>query len=187
MGKMKNKIFVLGICAVVMVLLTQKTVAYYTAVGKATNVITTGDISFEIHETTNLGGLFPSEGVIVLPGDVVSKQVSIESVCDQPFYLRVKIEYGIDSEVLGATDCFALNVDTVNWTEYDGWYYYNSIVEPGDETPYLFTEVEIVGSKVDNRYIGKTLTLDVIAQAVQSVHNPLVDGHVYTASGWPQE
>ena len=187
MGKMKKKMFVLGVCAVLLMLLTQKTVAYYSTIGKATNVITTGDISFEIHETTDTGALFPTDGVIVLPGDVVSKQVSIESVCDQPFYLRVKIEYGIDSEVLGATDCFALNVDTVNWTEYDGWYYYNSIVEPGDETPYLFTEVEIVGSKVDNRYIGKTLTLDVIAQAVQSVHNPLTDGHVYTASGWPME
>ena len=47
--------------------------------------------------------------------------------------------------------------------------------------------MEIVGSKVDNRYLGKTLKLTVQAQAVQSEHNPLQDGMTYTASGWPAE
>ena len=51
----------------------------------------------------------------------------------------------------------------------------------------MFSHVEIVGSKVDNSYIGKTLTLTVKAQAVQSENNPLTGTDTFTASGWPAE
>ena len=61
------------------------------------------------------------------------------------------------------------------------------VVEPGATTPHVFSHVEIVGSKVDNRYIGKTLTLTVKAQAVQSENNPITDGDPSTAFGWPAE
>ena len=178
------------ICAsliVLVMLLSNKTIAYYSTAKKATNVVTSGDISLMIHETTDQDTLFPSEGVLIVPGDVVSKQVSVENICSHPFYLRVKLTYDIDSQELSADECFALNIDETNWTYMDGWYYFNSAVEPGDMTPYLFSEVEIVGAKVDNSYIGKTLSLNVIAQAVQSEHNPLIDGLVHTASGWPKE
>ena len=60
-------------------------------------------------------------------------------------------------------------------------------MEPGETTPQVFSHVEIVGDKVDNRYIGKTLTLTVVAQAVQSENNPITGGETYTASGWPKE
>jgi len=43
--------------------------------------------------------------------------------------------------------------------------------------------VEIVGSKVDQHYIGKTLSLTVNAYAVQSENNPAE--HPWDASGWP--
>lgn len=187
MGRMKMRWLTLGVCAMVLTLLSQETLAYYSVVGKATNVVTSGKISLMIHETTDQGTEFPEEGVYIVPGDVVSKQVSVENICSHPFYLRVKIVYGIDSQELSAEDCFKLNIDDVNWTYHDGWYYYNSVVEPGDVTSYVFSQVEIVGSKVDNSYIGKTLTLSVVAQGVQSEHNPLTDSLVYTASGWPQE
>ena len=111
----------------------------------------------------------------------------IESACAHPFYLRVKIVYGLDSAELTAEDCFKLNIDQTNWILHEGWYYYKDIVQPGETTPEVFSHVEIVGDKVDNSYIGKTLTLTVNAQAVQSENNPLIDGNIYTASGWPAE
>ena len=187
MSRLKLRMSVLAVCAVVLTLLSQDTLAYYSVIGKATNVVTSGEISLMIHETTDQGTEFPTEGVYIIPGDVVSKRVSIENICSHPFYLRVKIVTGIDSQVLSSEDCFALNIDTEHWDYVDGWYYYDSVVEPGDETSYVFSEVEIVGSKVDNSYIGKTLSLSVIAQAVQSEHNSLTDGLVSTASGWPAE
>ena len=169
MGKIKIKIFVVALVAAMMAFISTSTLAYYSTVGKATNVVTSGNIQFIIH------------------GDIVSKKVSIESDCEHPFFLRVKMVYGIDSQELTAEDCFKLNIDEEHWVLHDGWYYYTGIVNPGETTPDVFSHVEIVGSKVDNSYLGKTLTLTVKAQAVQSENNPISDGNTYTASGWPAE
>ena len=187
MGRTKFKIFVASLVATIMALINASTLAYYSTVGKATNVVTSGNIQFIIHETTDQGKEFPKEGVYIVPGDIVSKKVSIESDCEHPFYLRVKMVYGVDSKELTAEDCFKLNIDEEHWVLHDGWYYYTGIVNPGETTPNVFSHVEIVGSKVDNSYLGKTLTLTVKAQAVQSENNPLSDGNTYTASGWPAE
>lgn len=186
MGKIKLKILVVALVAVLMTFISTPTLAYYTVIGKATNVVTSGNIQFIIHEMTDSGTKFPEEGVYIIPGDVVSKKVSIESDCAHPFYLRVKMIYGVDSSELSADDCFKLNINAEHWELHDGWYYYKGIVEPGETTPDVFSHVEIVGSKVDKRHIGKTLTLTVKAQAVQSENNPIQSGNTYTASGWPK-
>ena len=187
LGKIKMKIFVVALVAAMMAFISTSTLAYYSTVGKATNVVTSGNIQFIIHEMTDQGKEFPKEGVYIVPGDIVSKKVSIESDCEHPFYLRVKMVYGIDSLELTAEDCFKLNINEEYWVLHDGWYYYTGIVNPGETTPDVFSHVEIVGSKVDNSYLGKTLTLTVKAQAVQSENNPISDGNTYTASGWPAE
>lgn len=187
MGKIKLRIFVVALVAAMMAFISTSTFAYYSTIGKATNVVTSGSIQFIIHEMTDQGTEFPKEGVYIMPGDIVSKKVSIESDCTHPFYLRVKLVYGVDSQVLSAEDCFKLNINEEHWQLHDGWYYYKDIVQPGQTTPDVFSHVEIVGSKVDNSYIGKTLTLTVNAQAVQSENNPISDGNTYTASGWPAE
>lgn len=187
LGKIKIKIFVVALVAAMMAFISASTLAYYSTVGKATNVVTSGNIQFIIHEMTDQGKEFPKEGVYIVPGDIVSKKVSIENDCEHPFYLRVKMVYGVNSEELTAEDCFKLNINEEYWELHDGWYYYKGIVEPGETTPDVFSHVEMVGAKIDNSYIGKTLTLTVDAQAVQSENNPITDGKVYTASGWPAE
>ena len=187
LGKIKIKIFVVALVAALMAFVSTSTLAYYSTVGKATNVVTSGDVQFKIHEMTDQGTEFPREGVYIVPGDIVSKKVSIESDCNHPFYLRVKMVYGVNSQELTAEDCFKLNINEEYWQLYDGWYYYKGVVEPGQTTPDVVSHVEIVGSKVDNDYLGKTLTLTVKAQAVQSENNPITDGNTYTASGWPAE
>ena len=110
MGKIKFRFLVIAFAAIIATFFSQGTLAYYTTVGKATNVVTSGDIQFMIHETTDQGTEFPKEGVYILPGDVVSKKVTIESDCTHPFYLRVKLVYGIDEEELSSEDCFKLNI-----------------------------------------------------------------------------
>ena len=187
MGKIKIKMATITLIAIVISLFSYNTLAYYSTVGKATNVVTSGNIQFIIHEKTDQGTEFPVDGVYIVPGDVVSKEVSIESDCEHPFYLRVKMVYGVDSTELTAEDCFKLNINEEYWELHDGWYYYKDIVDPGETTPNVFSHVEIVGSKVDNSYLGKTLELTVVAHAVQSENNPITDGNTYTASGWPAE
>ncbi len=187
LGRIGIKLLAVALAASVLTFMSQGTLAYYSTVGRATNVVTSGNIQFIIHETTDQGTEFSKDGVYIVPGDIVSKRVSIESDCEHPFYLRVKVVYGVNSEELPAEDCFKLNINEEHWELHDGWYYYKEVVDPDETTPYVFSHVEMVGSKVDNRYIGKTLTLTVNAQAVQSENNPLDDGNVYTASGWPKE
>lgn len=187
MGKIKLKLLTISFITIAFTFLAQGTLAYYSTVGKATNVVTSGDIQFIIHEKTDQGTDFPTEGVYIVPGDVVSKEVSVENVCTHPFYLRVKMVYGIDSQELSVEECFKLNIDEENWQYVDGWYYYKGIVNPGETTPNVFSKVEIVGNKVDNDYLGKILSLTVVAHAVQSENNPVEGTDTFTASGWPEE
>lgn len=181
----KSKCTVIALLAIALTFLINGTLAFYSTSSTTTNVVTTGGIKFLIHETTDKGENFPTDGIYIVPGDVVSKRVNIESDCNQPFYLRVKMVYDIDSQELTAQDCFNLDINTQYWELHDGWYYYTGIVNPDETTPNVFSNVEIVGSKVDNNHLGKTLKITVVADAVQSKNNPLTDGKTYTASGWP--
>lgn len=183
--KAKSNLLLIALAAILVTVLTQPTLAYYTTIGKATNVVTSGGIQLQIHEKTADGSDFPAEGVYIIPGDIVSKQVTVENVCEHPFYLRVKLVSGSTNEALSAEDCLKMDIDTENWTYVDGFYYYNNILKPDETTPALFTQVEIVGSKFDQTHIGSTLSLTVNAYAVQSENNPAE--HPWDASGWPAE
>ena len=181
----KSRLMLIALAAILLTVLTQPSLAFYTTIGKATNVVTSGDIELQIHEKTADGSDFPSEGVYIIPGDIVSKQISVENICGHPFYLRVKLVSGSTSQALSAEECLKMDIDTKNWTYWDGFYYYNQILNPGQTTPTLFTEVEIVGSKVDQTHIGEVLNLTVKAHAVQSENNPAANP--WDASGWPAE
>ena len=183
--KVKSRLLLIASAAILLTVLTQPTLAYYTALGTATNVVTSGSVQLRIHERTADGSDFPAEGVYVIPGDIVSKQVTVENVCGHPFYLRLKLVSGTSNEALTPDDCLKLNIDLQNWTYVDGYYYYNTILQPGEMTSALFTQVEIVGDKVDQTHVGSTLSLTVNAYAVQSENNPAE--HPWDASGWPAD
>ena len=183
--KAKSRLLLIALAAILVTVLTQPTLAYYTTIGKATNVVTSGGMELKIHEKTADGSDFPAEGVYIIPGDIVSKQVTVENVCEHPFYLRIKLVSGSTNEALSADDCLKLDIDTQNWTYIDGYYYFNRILRPGETTPTLFTQVEIVGSRVDQTHIGSTLSLTVNAYAVQSENNPA--DFPWEASGWPAD
>lgn len=183
--KARNKLLLAAVAAILITILTQPTLAYYTTIGRATNVVTSGDIQLQIIEKTADGSDFPEEGVFVIPGDIVSKQVSVGNVCDHPFYLRLQLVSGATSEALTPDDCMKLDIDTEKWTYKDGYYYYNSILQPNEITPTLFTQVEIVGSMVDQSHAGSALTLTVNAYAVQSENNPAE--FPWEAAGWPAD
>ena len=183
--KAKSRLLLVALVAILLTVLTQPTLAYYTAYGKATNVVTSGDIQLQIIEKTADGNDFPAEGVYVIPGDIVSKRVSIENIWGHPFYLRVKVVSGSTNQALSADDCMKLDINTTDWTLVDGYYYYNKILQPGETTPALFTQVEIVGSKVDQHHVGSMLSLTVKAYAVQSENNPAENP--WNAAGWPAD
>ena len=174
MEKIKLKLIIIALAASLLTFLSQGSLAYYSTAGTAENVVTSGNVKLMIHETTDQGTEFPKEGVYIVPGDIVSKEVHIENI-------------GVNSEELSSEDCFKLNINEKYWKYSDGWYYYQGILQPAEMSPEVFSHVEIVGSKVDNRYIGKTLTMTVKAQGVQSENNPVKDGHYELVGGWPRE
>ncbi len=186
MKKLKLRLLLIAIAAIIATLFLQGTLAYYSVIGTATNVVTSGDIRLIIHETSGDGTPFPEEGVYVIPGQIVSKRVTVENDCEHPFYLRVKLVNSVDSTELSAEECFDIDLNENAWTmREDGYIYCNEIVYPGQITPPVFTQVEIVGDKVDNSYIGKTLSLTVNAYAVQQENNPA--DAPWDAAGWPAQ
>lgn len=184
----RAKLMWAAICmaAVLGTLISQNTLAYYTAIGRVTNVITSGDVQLKLHETTENGDAFPTDGVFVMPGDVIGKRVTVENACAHPFWLRVKLVYGIEGSRLPCEDVLQVALNTDSWTlRPDGYIYYNTVVEPGKYTEPVITQVQVVGEKLDLNYAGSVLTLTVDAYAVQSENNPA--DAPWDAVGWPSE
>lgn len=181
----RKKWLAVALAAILAALILAPTLAYYTVIGRATNVVTSGDIRLAIYEKTADGKDFPSEGVTVIPGDVVDKRVTVGNVCGHPFYLRVQLISGADDSTLSPEECMLLDINTEAWTYADGYYYYNEILTPWTTTEPLFTQVEIPGDQVDQTHIGSMLYLTVSAQAVQSENNPAENP--WDAVGWPAE
>ena len=183
MRKVKLQTLLIALAVIMTTFLSQETLAYSTAAGVATNVVTSGSIRMKIHEEMADGTEFPEEGVYVEPGDVVSKRVTVENICTQPFYLRVKLVSGVERAGLSGEDAFDIDLNTADWTLHsDGYIYYNGILQPDETTAPVFTEVGIIGS---DEYRGETLTLTVVAHAAQSKNNPAE--HPWDAAGWPGE
>lgn len=187
LGKVKIRMVVVALVAILLTVMSQSTIAFFTVTGNSSNVVTSGTVQMVIREQVGGNSTVPDEGIYIMPGDTVAKRLWIESDCNQPFYVRVKLVYGVDSDELSAEECLSLNINPQNWEYHDGWYYYTGIVEPGGKTPNVYSEILIVGEVMDNSYLGKTLSLSVIAQGVQSKNNPLSGGKTYTAAGWPAE
>ncbi|MBQ3847639.1 MAG: hypothetical protein II748_02155 [Clostridia bacterium] len=186
MKKIKVGLLVISILAIIATLILQGSLAYFTVTGIAENVITFGNIKMKIVETTTGGEPFPEDGVHVIPGETVDKAVTIENVCEQPFYLRVKVVGGIKGQEVPAEDLFEIVINDTNWVARDdGYIYYNRVLQPHEVTEPVFSEVKIVGDKVDNSFIGKTLTVTVKGYAVQAKNNPA--DLTWEASGWPAD
>lgn len=184
MTRKRTKILALAVVILIVSLLSQTTLAYYTVIGKATNVVTSGDIQLKIHETTDGKTPFPVNGVTVIPGDTVDKVVTVENTCDHPFWLRVKLVYGTDSKTLNPEEVLLItDLNDTDWIFHEGYYYYRTVVQPGKQTPALFTKVHIAGNKVDQHNATEMLSLTVKAYAVQSENNPAAKP--WNASGWP--
>ena len=97
---MKKKLLIIFGVVAILAILSVGTYAYFSSEQDAHNVISTGNVKLEIHEKTASGEDFPKEGIIVMPGDTVSKIVTVENTGDHPLYLRVKLTEGVSDEAL---------------------------------------------------------------------------------------
>lgn len=199
---MKKKILVLALTAVFLSLTALGSAAYFTAEGRATNVITTGKVDMALNEMQQVPGTdgelveedYPEDTITgVMPGRKISKIPYVVGLEDtQPFYTRVWVEITIalaDGTQPETNEYITLNYDKENWVKgEDGWWYYQGIIGDGDRKA-LFTEVAF-DPTMPNDYQNCTVEIDVSAQATQVKNNPVpkdAQGNAdYTAiQGWP--
>ena len=177
----KKRIGLIATIVCCIAILASGTVAYFTAQETAYNVITTGALSMRLVEEGADGKPFPKEGVTgVLPNMEVTKKVYVENTGDVDMYVRIALDKKIESLSDPAAKLnfkhITLDINETDWTEQDGYYYYNRVLKP------LFTTVSF-GASLGNEYMNARVQIDVDAQAVQSKNN--TDSPL-TAAGWPK-
>ena len=185
MNKWKTLAISLLICCLAVGAST--TLAYYTASEQAHNVISSGGIDIALREYADAGDeLVPFEDVDgVMPGMEVSKIVQVENTGASEAWIRVSvvkdIEFAQPVDREPDLALLVLDIDEENWTEQDGFYYYNRALKPGEITEPLFTTVTFADT-MSNEYQNSTAAIDVKADAVQTANNGET---ALDAAGWP--
>lgn len=169
---MKKKWTIAAALVLVVALLAVGTWAYFSAVGRADNVITMGSVKLALHDEDGSGQPFTT--VSAMPGSVVDKVVYVENVGSGALYTRVKIT----PEVVAANGeivpldrgLLSLDLNTTDWVAgADGYYYYNGALSPKDATSKLFNHVTF-STNMGNEYQNTTVHIYVTAEAVQTAN-----------------
>ena len=161
---MKKKIIIAVLsCVLVCASCFGITYAYLIANDNATNTFTVGETEIEVTEEYD-----PPEELN--PGTEFTKKPSVTNTGNLPCYVRIRADF---STSVAKEFCEPLDIDTTNWeyNDSDGYYYYKHILNPGEESPALFTKVELKETKAD----GTEYTADdmvefdilVYAEAIQ--------------------
>jgi len=187
---MKKRLVSLAVIISCLAVLSTGTYAYFTTEETTHNIITTGNVQIAIRETmldpTNKNNEIPYiDAENILPGDSISKIVRIENIGKSDAWVRVKVEKDITLAAgqTGNANIGLIEVDfnTADWTEKDGYYYYNHKLDAGEKTSALFEEV-VFSKSMDNIYQNCTINVDVKAQGTQVDNNGT---KAIDAKGWP--
>ena len=181
---MKRKILILSVLAICIATFAAGTIAFFTAEGKAHNVITTGGVEIAVQEWADDEKTKPFENLSgVMPNTTVTKIAEVKNTGASDAWIRVKVEKNIKLQCEGTPDTglVELTLNTTDWTEKDGYFYYTKALKPGEVTAPIFTAVTFKAD-MGNEYQNATATVDVSAQAVQTANN---GDAVMDAKGWP--
>lgn len=162
-------------------ILAAGSIAYFTAEETAYNVITTATLDMQLVEEKRDGT--PFEDVFgVMPGENVDKIVYVKNIGATPFYTRIALEkkVSVDGKEMDFDRYISLDLNTEDWIEKDGYYYYKEAVQPGESTAKLFTKVKF-SRNMGNAYQNARVEITVDAQAVQSKNN---SDDPLKAAGW---
>ena len=91
---MKKKIVYMAVLCILLSLLANGTLAYFTAEDTARNVITTGKVDIVIEEwqqTENGLEKYPSEPIAIMPATTVSKIVTVKNL-DAECFIRARLD-----------------------------------------------------------------------------------------------
>lgn len=189
----KKKLFAMMALVIVIAILGTGTLAYFTTRALVHNVITTGGVNIELEETmlNDKGQEIPfANQTGVMPGQEISKIVRVTNK-DAEAWIRIQVVETIDGKADSENVIrinYNLGTAPTQWTEKDGWYYYNKPLANGETTEPLFEGVTLAGREMDNKYQNKDIVVSVSAQAVQTANNAIPDGgNVTDVKGWPKD
>ncbi len=149
--------------------------AWFTDTENTTNTFTVNHVDIDLKEDS-----WDGQNKAFMPGDTISKDPVVTlSEGSSPAYVRIKgvklvvtpadgrrpekVEYDID-------EIADINEGWVKGT--DGNYYYQSPLsnaEGGQKaTSALFDEITLPGAEWDNDYVGATINIEIVADAIQS-------------------
>lgn len=186
---MKKRFAILSALMVCMGIAVSGTASHVTVSAKARNVITAGSVCIRLNEMSRMenGDLVPYEPPEkVLPGQQVSKIVTVSNTGQNPAYVRLLLRGSTSGDAEGTSGpvppWMGLDLNTGDWTQRDGAFYYNTPLAPGEQTQPLFTTVTFSGD-MGNDCQDSQARLYITAQATQSENN---GNQSWLAGGWPQ-
>lgn len=183
----KKRILCLTILVICLAMLATGTMAYFVAEETAYSVITTGCLYMDLVQENAQGYPLPQEVVLnVVPATAAEQVTYVKNKGSVPFFTRVVVEKKIypaeNSGVQLDAALVTLNINEDDWTEKNGFYFYNRILKPGQETAPLYTEVRFA-PEMGNEYMDARVEIRVLAQAVQSANN---GADATLALGWSE-
>ncbi len=186
MKAIRKRVLLAAAIAVCCALPALGSAAYRTVSAAADYVITTGGVKIALNEWADVSQQphVPfADAAGVVPGSAVPKYVEVENTGASAAYVRVRVQKDVRLPEGTAGDAAAvtLDINTQDWTARDGYYYYNKPLQPGERTPYLFTEVRFA-AEMDARYGGAQVEVRVQAEATQAANN---GQSALEAAGWP--
>lgn len=182
------------LCAVAII--AAGTIAYSTVETSVGSHMSMDGLDFVLHETDGTGREVDPDSIEewLLPGNSYEYSVYAESACGQPMFMRARVEYEVEARpgmkvdrvVLekakdNAEKAVGVSYNTDGWTYKNGWWYYDSVLNPGMNTADLFKVVSFDGEEMGNEYRGIRVKLLTHMEAVQTKNN---GGSSLTALGW---
>ncbi|MBQ4638465.1 MAG: hypothetical protein IJB92_06985 [Clostridia bacterium] len=188
---MKKKVLYIAALVICLSIITNGTLAYFTAIDTARNVITSGGVNIKVVEQQLKNGKiepYANDPIKIMPASAVSKIVSVLST-NQAAWIRMNYTvtvFDANGKVMDIPageleKAVIIEPNQASWKKIDGWWYHKTAVESGEMTAPLFDSVSF-SADMDNKYQLCRIEIDVNAQAVQKANNA---ARATEAVGWP--
>lgn len=191
-----NKRLIAGVVIIAAVsLLAIGTAAYLVSEARTTNIITTGSVEIRLDEYSEYPPLYPENvnaeaknlcdedhNYPLVPGETIALIPIVTNIGTADCWVRIKIDLDHGPQAVEAANqnenvSISLVTGYENdWQKEGEWYYLKTPLAPGEETPLLFDAVSL-DPRMGNEYANSEISIDILAEAIQSKNNPLIDGN----------
>ena len=144
--KMKKVLALVLIICLAMAAGVGATLAYLIDKDSATNTFTVGNVKIELTEE-QWDKVGKAEAAEVYGGEALAKDPTVTNTGKNPCFVRIKVTgldcLGKDEMMIQYRTNYVLGALGKGWVEYDGYFYYEGVLEAGAKTTALFDSIVI--------------------------------------------